>query len=400
MVPFVFLIWEAKVHSQVVYTIETIPDPKQLGGGYISDPDGLLNTTDATTLNSMIAGLEQTSTAQIAIVMVGSIGQENPKDFATRLFNHWGIGQASTDNGLLILSVMDQRRTEFETGYGLEGVLPDIYCYRIGMQKLVPHFKEGNYGTGLISAVEEIKRILEDPAAIEEIRAETEGSKGPLHWWKLPPALQWYIIAAVLFHLGLFVWILLTLSGKDELYDKYVHIRYVYSFIFIILFPVPYLIFYFYLQYLLKRLRNYPRFSKVNGKPMHKLSESDDDSFLKEGQVTEEEIGAIDYDVWVTDNHDDVLILRYANRFSKYSECPQCRFKTYYLAHSQTLQHPSYSHSGHGVHIHECKNCNYEKRTTFILPQKTRSSSGGGGGGGGGSWGGGSSGGGGGGVSW
>ncbi|MHC4379027.1 MAG: TPM domain-containing protein, partial [Planctomycetota bacterium] len=132
--------------AQTAYTIENLPNPKDNGSGYVSDPDGILNAQDRSTLDALCSQLEQNSTAQVAIVIVNSIGQENPKDFATRLFNHWGIGQADVDNGLLVFSVMDQRRTEFETGYGLEGVLPDVICYRIGMQELVPYFREGDYG--------------------------------------------------------------------------------------------------------------------------------------------------------------------------------------------------------------------------------------------------------------
>jgi uncharacterized protein len=126
--------------AQVGFTPETVPNPKNGGTGYVSDPDGILEAAAVVQLNQLIAKLEDSSTAQIAVVLVNSIGQENPKDFATRLFNYWGIGQADTDNGLLIFTVMDQHRTEFETGYGLEAVLTDAMCYRIGMQELVPEF--------------------------------------------------------------------------------------------------------------------------------------------------------------------------------------------------------------------------------------------------------------------
>ena len=121
-----------------MFTPQTVPDPKKTGGGYVSDPGGVLKTAEVAELNRLIAAIEDSSTAQIAVVVLPSIGEESPKEFATALFETWGIGQRETDNGLLILVVMDQRRTEFETGYGLEGVLPDITCYRVGMETLVP----------------------------------------------------------------------------------------------------------------------------------------------------------------------------------------------------------------------------------------------------------------------
>ena len=155
---FIALFWlgSFSASAQTSYTIESVPNPKSGGNGYVSDPDDILSPEDEIRLNQLISEMEDSTTAQLAVVIVQSIGTVNPKYFTTELFNHWGIGQADVDNGLLIFTVMDQRRTEFETGYGLEGVLPDVICYRIGMQELVPEFKLGNYGQGLINAVKAI----------------------------------------------------------------------------------------------------------------------------------------------------------------------------------------------------------------------------------------------------
>ena len=112
----------------------------------MSDPDGVIGADAVAEINAIAAAVEDSSTAEIAVVVLTSVGDQNPKDFSTALFNHWGIGKADKDNGLLILTIMDQRRTEFETGYGMEGVLPDVLCYRVGMQVLVPYFQQGEYG--------------------------------------------------------------------------------------------------------------------------------------------------------------------------------------------------------------------------------------------------------------
>lgn len=394
----------ALARTQTAYTVETIPDPKRAGGGYVSNPDNVIPDTEVQKLNALIAELERNATAQVAIVIVNSIGEDNPKEFATRLFQRWGIGQADKDNGLLIFTVMDQRRTEFETGYGLEGVLPDVICYRIGMQELVPFFREGQYGLGLYAATARIKKTLEDPEALEEIRSELKGRAPYRPVPGLPAALGWYAVATAVFLLFLLIWLLYTRFSKQELYDRYMAIRPFHSIIFIILFPIPFIAVYFYLKWLLKHLRNHPRYSKVNGKLMHKLDEQADDEFLEKGQVTEEEIGSVDYDVWVTDDYDDVLILRYAKRWTKYEKCPKCGYLTYSKQNSRVVHRATYSHSGEREITYACKNCHYRDIRIEIIPQKVRSSGGGGGGFGGGSggggWGGGGSGGGGAGVSW
>ncbi len=394
--------------AQSAYTVETLPNPKAGGGrGYVSNPDGILGESDVNQLNTIIAALEDSATAQVAVAIVNSIGEENPKDFAYRLFRHWKVGQAGRDNGLLILSVIDQRRTEFETGYGLEAVLPDAICYRIGMQELAPYFREEAYGQGLLATLERIRATLEDPDVVAEIRSEGR-SGARSEWLGMPVPLAIYLLVNLLFHLGLGIWVLVTLHSRQELYDKYLDVRKVTSFVFIIFFPIPYLLIYFGLRGLLRKLRRQPRYSRVNGKPMQLLSEKADDRFLEAGQVTEEEVGSVDYDVWVTEEEDDVLILRYARRFSKYRKCPKCRYRTYSVARTRVVKRATYRQAGKKEIVYACKNCRYSKTKYQTIPRKQRSggvsiggvSIGGGSGGGSSSWGGGSSGGGGAGVSW
>lgn len=394
-----FLLFLAHFGFAQSYTLETVPNPKNRGNSYVSDPTNILSGGDVSKINRIIGEIEKVSGAQVAIVMLPSIGEENPKEFSTALFNKWGIGQKNSDNGLMILTVMDQRRTEFETGLGTEAVIPDAICYKIGMQELVPHYKLGNYGAGVVAALVKVQEILQNPEVVaefqhnEKIYADPEGFS-PLYW---------YILAALIFHLGLIIWILLTLFNKEDLYDKYMSIRPTRGWWFMIPFPIPYILAYFLIGRLLKKLRNHERFSKINGNPMRKLTEEEEDDFLEQGHIVEEEIGAVDYDVWVDENGDDVLILRYAKWFSKYKNCIKCNFKTYFLAHTLVIENATYSRSGIAEIIHECKNCGYQKIVEKTIPRKQRGGSGGGsggGGGGGGSWGGGSSGGGGGGVSW
>ncbi len=392
--------------AQTAYQYNTIPNPKQGGTGYVSNPDNIISSSDVSTLNRLLTDLENNNSVQVAVVIVNSIGDENPKDFAVKLFEHWGVGQAKNDNGLLIFTVMDQRRTEFETGYGLEGVLPDVICYRIGMQVLVPYFKEGKYGEGLIATTRKVKESLEDPNVREEVDARNR--KSFQETTGVPPFLAIYLFISLVVGLIIMMRVIAVVRSKEDVYDKYLSIRKS-SFLWLIfLLPLPYILVYFYVKRMMNKFRNQPRFSPLNGKPMHKLNEEEDDQFLTEGQITEEELGSVDYDVWVTDDHDDVLVLRYAARLTKYKKCPKCGFITYHLSRTRIVRQATYYSSGKKEVEHKCKHCNYRKVDYRTIPKKTRSSSGtiGGGsrggfsGGGSSSWGGGSSGGGGAGVSW
>ena len=72
--------------TQNSYTIETVPNPKSFGQGWVSDPDNILTAEEKQELNSKIDEIENNTSVQIAIVIIQSIGQAIPKDFATALF--------------------------------------------------------------------------------------------------------------------------------------------------------------------------------------------------------------------------------------------------------------------------------------------------------------------------
>ena len=126
-----------KYEKRDFYNIDNFPSPKNgTANGYISDPDDFISESEEHQINKILWEIEQNTTAQIAVAIVNSIGNEVPKDFAVNLFEKWGIGYADKDNGLLILTVINQRRTEFEVGYGLEPILTDLMCHRIGTDEI------------------------------------------------------------------------------------------------------------------------------------------------------------------------------------------------------------------------------------------------------------------------
>ena len=77
-----------------------------------------------------------------------------------RVAEAWQLGSAKRDNGLLMTIAVNDRRIQILTGYGLEGVLPDIVAGRIINDKITPYFKQGQYAQGIDSGLAEIERIL------------------------------------------------------------------------------------------------------------------------------------------------------------------------------------------------------------------------------------------------
>ena len=145
------------------YTIETIPNVRLADrNNYVSNPDGIIRSDDAARINSLLRTVEDSLGIEIAVVAVKSIGDNDARMFATDLFQYWKPGKKGKDNGLLIQLVTDppQRSVVFETGYGLEGVLPDAICYRMQQRYMLPDFKAGDYSAGMQKGVEAVKNYL------------------------------------------------------------------------------------------------------------------------------------------------------------------------------------------------------------------------------------------------
>jgi len=183
--------------SGAVYNLENIPNPKQLDNrNYVSNPDGIIRSESAHQINIMLDSLEKATRTEVAVVLVASIGDDNIELFATDLFKHWGVGKAKEDNGLLILFVLDQRAIRFETGYGIEGVMPDAQASRIQNQSMFPHFKTGNYDEGFLKGMEHVVAVLKQ----ENFEADNK----TISWGEvLPVAAAIYLIIMLI----AFIWI-------------------------------------------------------------------------------------------------------------------------------------------------------------------------------------------------
>lgn len=143
------------------YTVETVPNVRLADvRQYVSDPSGILTPPARDSINAVCARMERKSGVEAAVVMLPSIGDEEPFDFAQNLFRHWGIGKEGKDNGILVLFVMDRRIVRFHTGYGMEGVLPDALCKRIQQRYMIPAFREGNWDKGMVQGVQALGSIV------------------------------------------------------------------------------------------------------------------------------------------------------------------------------------------------------------------------------------------------
>lgn len=137
------------------YSVE-IPKPI----GYVSDYENLFTSEQKQELTNILTEYEKTSTIEIAILTVSDYG-DDIFEFAQETATKWGVGKDSTSNGLFIVISKNHKKWKFQTGYGLEGYLPDGWLKGIGDETAEKYFKDDNFFDGTINIINECKTRIE-----------------------------------------------------------------------------------------------------------------------------------------------------------------------------------------------------------------------------------------------
>jgi uncharacterized protein len=138
--------------------------PKPLGA--VNDFANLISPQQRKEMTALAREvLERTGTA-IVVVTLPTIGDDDPRDYANRLYRAWGIGKKGEDRGVLIFLALKERRIRIETGYGVEGILPDGLVGEILDRDVRPFLKKGEYGQGLLNAMVSLSQAVARDAKV------------------------------------------------------------------------------------------------------------------------------------------------------------------------------------------------------------------------------------------
>jgi uncharacterized protein len=121
------------------------PNPPRL----VNDFTQTLTLDQQATLERKLVAYDDSSSNQIAIVIISSTDDYDPVDFATQLGRAWGVGNKKNNNGVVLLVAKNDRKVFIAPGYGLEGALPDITCKTIIDNEIVPNFRADDFFRGL-----------------------------------------------------------------------------------------------------------------------------------------------------------------------------------------------------------------------------------------------------------
>jgi len=146
--------------------------------GYVNDFTNILSSETKQTLEQQLAQLEEESLVELVVVTIESLEGEELNDYASRLFEAWGIGKKNEENGVLFLIASDERLMRIEPGYGLEPVLPDAKAGRILDTYVVPAFQEEDYDKGISEGVEAIVKAVHGEEVVLDGSEESEEGEG------------------------------------------------------------------------------------------------------------------------------------------------------------------------------------------------------------------------------
>ena len=145
-----------------VYGSDNFPRP----AGAVNDFAGVISEGYAQSMESLAREVLVKTGTSVVVVTMKDIGGDDPGDYANRLYEAWGIGKKGEDKGVLIFLAVKERKIRIETGYGVEGILPDGLVGGILDQSVIPWLRKNDYDKGLSSAVVAVSSVIAKDASV------------------------------------------------------------------------------------------------------------------------------------------------------------------------------------------------------------------------------------------
>lgn len=298
---------------------------------YVNDFADILDLGHESILRRNLADLRTEHGIELTVVTLRSMsdyGHEGDiEEFATGLFNAWGVGDAQRNDGAMLLVAVEDRVLRIEVGAGYEA-RKDVTTKRIIDRIIVPEFSQGNMASGIMQGVEAL--IAELSGVERDVTGEVIYPPGDA-----PP-------------------------GFLERFSKWIAAATA---------PVAGGVFWLFRRW----RRRQPRICPRDGHRMQLVPDDLDEAMLKPGQAKEEQLKSVDYDVWQCDTCGHRTIEAYRGWFSRYGACRSCGYRTV-ESESTILEHATTSSTGRRRVDYSCHHCNDSWSATRVIPRKERSS--------------------------
>jgi uncharacterized protein len=167
------LLWLSVVLAVRAQDVPPRPDPPRL----VNDLANVMQPQETAALEQKLVAYNDSTSSQIAVVTVPTLGGNDIADYSQKLYESWGIGRKGQNNGILILVAIQEHTARIQTGYGLEGAVPDALAKRIISNTLVPAFRQNQYYAGLDRGTDQLIALAKGEYKADPADARPRGRR-------------------------------------------------------------------------------------------------------------------------------------------------------------------------------------------------------------------------------
>ena len=344
---------------------------------YVADPEGRLSAQTRSRVNARLQALRDSTTAEVAVAVVPSIGDYSIEDFAEKVFTRWGLGKKDKDNGALLLISPDSRQVRIQTGYGAEGVLPDITCGKIIRETVIPNMREDCLDCAVDEATEMISRVMTDPEYADELRSGLSDNhsgiaEAPISGETFAGFL--WIVAGLLWIAAAWMYLSRRLKTRREGSAALKAQEWRTSLTPLAILSAVTLLtalpFYLLALYHYRKARYSSHICPNCGGKSVRLTGNAAMGALTPSQQFEEKIGSVHYDVHRCEKCGNTEVTPYPVKNTRYTYCPHCGTRAYRFIGNRTLRQPTFHSEGEGVSQYQCDYCGHHDDKGFRIPKK------------------------------
>ena len=150
------------------------PSPSRL----VNDLAEVLSAEEERRLERFLVDYDDSTSTQIVVLTVASTFGEDIVLYGSSVGENWGVGQEFKDNGIILVVAVEDRSMGIATAYGIEEYLNAAATGRIIDERILPHFKNGEYFNGIAAGVEGIVQTLAGSFDNEKGRRSGSNGKG------------------------------------------------------------------------------------------------------------------------------------------------------------------------------------------------------------------------------
>src|SRR5579871_1286172 len=209
----------------------------ELWGQRVHDDAHILKTETVDKLEKSLKAYEDSTSNQIAILIVPSLDGDVLEGYSLRIAEKWQLGKKGKDNGVLLLIAVDDHKMRIEVGQGLEGVLTDAQSNRIIRNEIAPAFRRNEYDAGVEAGINGIVKAIAGEYKADDVNTSSDLSLGEKFSYGLfifgilglftlialftQGCMGWGLYAFLLPFYAVFPWIVIGVTGAKILFGIY-----------------------------------------------------------------------------------------------------------------------------------------------------------------------------------